>query len=132
VIDLPDIEIAYAPPYSSAKDPVNMAGYAAVNIMEGMAETVQWHEIDDIVANGGYLLDVRSPGEVAKGAIKGSVNIPIDELRGRLDEIPTDKDLYVTCQVGMRGYLATRILEGNGISVKNLDGGYHLYSIVYR
>ncbi len=132
VIDLPDIEIAYAPPYSSAKDPVNMAGYAAVNIMEGMAETVQWHEIDDIVANGGYLLDVRSPGEVAKGAIKGSVNIPIDELRGRLDEIPADKDLYVTCQVGMRGYLAARILEGNGISVKNVDGGYHLYSIVYR
>ncbi|PQD95028.1 CoA-disulfide reductase [Pradoshia eiseniae] len=132
VLDLPDIEIAYAPPYSSAKDPVNMAGYAATNIMEGMAETVQWHEIDEIVANGGYLLDVRSPGEVAKGAIKGSVNIPIDELRGRLDEIPQDKDLYVTCQVGMRGYLAARILEGNGISVKNLDGGYHLYSIVYR
>ena len=132
VLDLPDIEIAYAPPYSSAKDPVNMAGYAATNIMEGMAETVQWHEIDEIVANGGYLLDVRSPGEVAKGAIKGSVNIPIDELRGRLDEIPKDKDLYVTCQVGMRGYLAARILEGNGISVKNLDGGYHLYSIVYK
>ena len=132
VLDLPDIEIAYAPPYSSAKDPVNMAGYAATNIMEGMAETVQWHEIDEIVANGGYLLDVRSKGEVAKGAIKGSVNIPIDELRGRLDEIPQDKDLYVTCQVGMRGYLAARILEGNGISVKNLDGGYHLYSIVYR
>ncbi|KMY45208.1 CoA-disulfide reductase [Bacillus sp. FJAT-27916] len=132
VLDLPDIEIAYAPPYSSAKDPVNMAGYAATNIMEGMAETVQWHEIDEIVANGGYLLDVRSPGEVAKGAIKGSVNIPIDELRGRLDEIPQDKDLYVTCQVGMRGYLAARILEGNGISVKNLDGGYHLYSIVHR
>ena len=132
VLDLPDIEIAYAPPYSSAKDPVNMAGYAATNIMEGMAETVQWHEIDEIVANGGYLLDVRSPGEVAKGAIKGSVNIPIDELRGRLDEIPKDKDLYVTCQVGMRGYLAARILEGNGISVKNLDGGYHLYSIVNR
>ena len=132
VLDLPDIEIAYAPPYSSAKDPVNMAGYAATNIMEGMAKTVQWHEIDEIVANGGYLLDVRSPGEVAKGAIKGSINIPIDELRSRLDEIPTDKDLYVTCQVGMRGYLASRILEGNGISVKNLDGGYHLYSIVYR
>lgn len=132
VLDLPDIEIAYAPPYSSAKDPVNMAGYAATNIMEGMAETVQWHEIDEIVANGGYLLDVRSPGEVAKGVIKGSVNIPIDELRGRLDEIPQDKDLYVTCQVGMRGYLAARILEGNGISVKNLDGGYHLYSIVHR
>ena len=132
VLDLPDIEIAYAPPYSSAKDPVNMAGYAATNIMEGMAETVQWHEIDEIIANGGYLLDVRSPGEVAKGAIKGSVNIPIDELRGRLDEIPQDKDLYVTCQVGMRGYLAARILEGNGISVKNLDGGYHLYSIVNR
>lgn len=132
VLDLPDIEIAYAPPYSSAKDPVNMAGYAATNIMEGMVKTVQWHEIDEIVANGGYLLDVRSKEEVAKGAIKGSVNIPIDELRDRLDEIPQNKDLYVTCQVGMRGYLAARILEGNGISVKNLDGGYHLYSIIYR
>ena len=127
-LDLPDIEIAYAPPYSSAKDPVNMAGYAATNIMEGMVSTVQWHEIDEIVENGGYLIDVRSPQEVARGAIKGSINIPVDELRDRLAEIPTDKDLYLTCQVGMRGYLATRILEGNGISVKNLDGGYNLYS----
>ena len=128
VLDLPDIEIAYAPPYSSAKDPVNMLGYSATNIMEGMVSTVQWHEIDELVEKGGYLIDVRSPQEVAKGAIKGSVNIPVDELRDRLSEIPTDRELYLTCQVGMRGYLATRILEGNGIKVKNLDGGYNLYS----
>lgn len=128
VLDLPDIEIAYAPPYSSAKDPVNMAGYAATNIMEGMVSTVQWHEIDEIIEQGGYLIDVRTPQEVSRGAIKGSVNIPVDELRNRLDEIPTDKDLYVTCQVGMRGYLATRILAGNGFHVKNLDGGYKLYA----
>lgn len=128
VLDLPDIEIAYAPPYSSAKDPVNMAGYAATNIMEGMVSTVQWNEIDEIIEQGGYLIDVRTPQEVSRGAIKGSVNIPVDELRNRLDEIPTDKDLYVTCQVGMRGYLATRILAGNGFHVKNLDGGYKLYA----
>lgn len=131
VLDLPDIEIAYAPPYSSAKDPVNMAGYAATNIMEGMVSTVQWHEIDEIIEQGGYLIDVRTPQEVSRGAIKGSVNIPVDELRNRLDEIPTDKDLYVTCQVGMRGYLATRILAGNGFHVKNLDGGYKLYAQSY-
>jgi len=108
-----------------------MAGYAATNIMEGMVSTVQWHEIDEIIEQGGYLIDVRTPQEVSRGAIKGSVNIPVDELRNRLDEIPTDKDLYVTCQVGMRGYLATRILAGNGFHVKNLDGGYKLYAQSY-
>ncbi|MBM7702826.1 CoA-disulfide reductase [Metabacillus iocasae] len=131
VQDLPDLELAYAPPFSSAKDPVNMAGYVATNMMEGTVETVQWHEIDDLVANGGYLIDVRDPGEVARGAIKGSVTIPVNELRERLNEVPTDKDLYITCQVGLRGYLASRILMENGFKVKNLDGGYKLYASVY-
>ena len=131
VADLADLELAYAPPFSSAKDPVNMAGYVASNIVDGFVKTVQWHEIDDIVANGGYLIDVRDPGEVARGAIKGAVNIPVNDLRKRLDEIPRDKDVYVSCQVGLRGYLAERILAGNGIKVKNLDGGYKLYSAVY-
>lgn len=131
VADLADLELAYAPPFSSAKDPVNMAGYVASNIVDGFVETVQWHEIDDIVANGGYLIDVRDPGEVARGAIKGAINIPVNDLRKHLDEIPRDKDVYVSCQVGLRGYLAERILAGNGIKVKNLDGGYKLYSAVY-
>lgn len=132
VMDLADLELAYAPPFSSAKDPVNMAGYVASNIVEGATETVQWYEIDEIVANGGFLIDVRDPGEVARGAIEGAINIPVNDLRDHLDEIPHDKDLYVSCQVGLRGYLAQRILAGHGIKAKNLDGGYKLYSAAYR
>lgn len=128
VEDLADLELSYAPPYSSAKDPVNIAGYAASNIVDGSAENVQWHEIDALLAGGGILIDVRDPGEVARGAIDGAINIPINELRERLDEVPRDKDLYVSCQVGLRGYLAARILTGHGMKVKNLDGGYKLYS----
>ncbi len=128
---LPDLELAYAPPFSSAKDPVNYAGYVAMNIIEGKVETIQWHEIDQILENGGYLIDVRDPQECARGIIKGAVNIPLNDLRERFNEIPEDKDLYVTCQVGLRGYLASRILMENGIKVKNLDGGYKLYSAVF-
>lgn len=134
VEDLADLELSYAPPFSSAKDPVNIAGYAASNIMDGSAESVQWHEIDELLTSGGILIDVRDPGEVARGAIDGAINIPVNELRERLEEVPRDKDLYVSCQVGLRGYLAARILTGHGIKVKNLDGGYKLYStakIVY-
>lgn len=132
IFDLPDLELAYAPPYSSAKDPVNMAGYAAKNIAEGLVETVQWHEINDILANGGYLIDVREPIERDMGMIEGSVNIPLGELRERLDEIPRGQDIYVYCQVGLRGYLATRILMQAGFKVRNLDGGYKTYSCVYE
>lgn len=128
VEDLADLELSYAPPFSSAKDPVNIAGYAASNIMDRSAESVQWHEIDELLAGGGILIDVRDPGEVARGAIDGAINIPVNELRERLEEVPRDKDLYVSCQVGLRGYLAARILTGHGIKVKNLDGGYKLYS----
>jgi CoA-disulfide reductase len=131
IFDLPDLELAYAPPYSSAKDPVNMAGYAAKNIAEGLVETVQWHEINDILADGGYLIDVREPIERDMGMIEGSVNIPLGELRDRLDEIPT-KEVYVYCQVGLRGYLASRILKQAGFNVRNLDGGYKTYSCVFE
>lgn len=131
IFDLPDLELAYAPPYSSAKDPVNMAGYAAKNIAEGLVETVQWHEINDILADGGYLIDVREPIERDMGMIEGSVNIPLGELRDRLEEIPS-KEVYVYCQVGLRGYLATRILMQAGFKVKNLDGGYKTYSCVFE
>ncbi|GAE44033.1 CoA-disulfide reductase [Mesobacillus boroniphilus JCM 21738] len=131
IFDLPDLELAYAPPYSSAKDPVNMAGYAAKNLAEGLVETVQWHEINDILADGGYLIDVREPIERDMGMIEGSVNIPLGELRDRLGEIPT-REVYVYCQVGLRGYLATRILMQAGFKVKNLDGGYKTYSCVFE
>lgn len=127
VMDLPDLELSYAPPFSSAKDPVNMVGYAATNIIEGLVDIVQWHEIDDIVEKGGYLIDVREPNELKQGIIKGSVNIPLDELRDRLHEIPTDQKIYITCQLGMRGYVAARILMENGYEVKNVDGGFKLY-----
>ncbi|MDA1524410.1 CoA-disulfide reductase [Bacillus cereus] len=130
VLDLPDLELSYAPPYSSAKDPVNMVGYAASNIVDGFVDTVQWHEIDRIVENGGYLIDVREPNELKQGMIKGSINIPLDELRDRLDKVPVDKDIYITCQLGMRGYVAARMLMEKGYKVKNVDGGFKLYGTV--
>ncbi|MDE5413475.1 CoA-disulfide reductase [Alkalihalobacterium chitinilyticum] len=132
VLDLPDLELAYAPPYSSAKDPVNMAGYAATNIVDGVIKTVQWYEIDDIVASGGFLVDVRNPIELEMGYINGAINIPVDELRTRLDELPKDQTIYVNCQVGLRGYLASRILQENGFEVENLDGGWKTYSSVFK
>jgi CoA-disulfide reductase len=132
VYDLTEIELSYAPPFSSAKDPVNMAGYVATNIMEGDVDTVQWNEIDEIVESGGILIDVREPIEREMGFIKGSINIPLGEIRDRLSEIPRDQTIYVSCQVGLRGYLASRILSENGYAVKNLDGGWKTYSAVYN
>lgn len=132
VFDLTELELSYAPPYSSAKDPVNYAGYVASNIMEGKVETAQWHEIDELVKNGSTLIDVRDPGERKAGYIEGSVNIPLNDLRSRLDELPKDEIVYVTCQVGLRGYLASRILSEHGFASKNLDGGWKTYSSVFR
>lgn len=125
--DLPDLELAYAPPYSSAKDPVNMIGYVASNIADGLVDIVQWHEIDQIVDNGGLLVDVREPIEREAGFIKGSINIPLPELRNRHAELPKDQTIYVSCQVGLRGYLAARLLSEYGYQVKNVDGGYKTY-----
>ncbi|MBG9450470.1 CoA-disulfide reductase [Cytobacillus firmus] len=132
VFDLTEIELSYAPPFSSAKDPVNMAGYVAENIMNGDTVTVQWNEIDEIVENGGLLIDVREPIEREMGYIKGSINIPLSEIRERLSELPKDKTVYVSCQVGLRGYLASRILKENGFVVKNLDGGWKTYAAVHH
>jgi rhodanese-related sulfurtransferase len=131
VEDLTNLELSYAPPYSSAKDPVNMAGYVATNIMEGELEHVQWHEIDKIVAEGGLLIDVREPKERESGFIEGSINISLNQLRNRLEDLPKDRTIYVSCQVGLRGYLASRILKNNGYHVKNVDGGWKTYSSVY-
>lgn len=132
IFDLPDLELAYAPPYSSAKDPVNMAGYAAANIASDFVETVQWHEINEIVENGGLLIDVREPIERQMGYIEGSINIPLGDLRQRMNELPKEKTIYLTCQVGLRGYLGARILTQHGFKVKNLDGGYKTYSCVFE
>jgi CoA-disulfide reductase len=131
VEDLTNLELSYAPPFSSAKDPVNMAGYVATNIIEGDLEHIQWHEVDQIVSEGGLLIDVREPMEREFGFIEGSINISLNDLRNKLTDIPKDKTVYVSCQVGLRGYLASRILKNNGYQVKNVDGGWKTYSSVY-
>jgi NADPH-dependent 2,4-dienoyl-CoA reductase/sulfur reductase-like enzyme/rhodanese-related sulfurtransferase len=125
--ELADLELAYAPPFGSAKDPVNMLGYVAENIVSGLVKTAQWHEIDDFRNNEFTLLDVRTPGECARGMIPGFINIPVDEIRNRFSEIKTKKVL-VTCQVGQRAHTATLLLRNLGFEPVNLDGGYHLWS----
>lgn len=132
VFDLPDVEVCYAPPYNSAKDPVNMLGYYASNVIEGMLDTVQWSEVDEIQKNGGVIIDVRDEFELISGTMPNSINIPLGELRERLNEIPRDKKVYVTCQVGLRGYIACRILEQNGLKCTNIDGGVKTYLAVKR
>ncbi|MCJ1990763.1 FAD-dependent oxidoreductase [Lactococcus carnosus] len=125
--DLAKIELSYAPPYSSAKDPVNMLGYTADNMMREKVSTFQWSEISDLKAAGAYFLDVREDFELATGLIEGGIQIPLNQLRDRLNELPKDQTIYVYCQVGARGYNAARILMQKGFEVKNLDGGYKTY-----
>jgi len=128
VFDLQELELAYAPPFSSAKDPVNMAGYVAGNIIAGDMEVFHWHQIDELMKQGGILVDVRTPREVAEGAIPGMINIPVDDLRRRMDELPRDGQILIYCRVGLRGYIALRILKQHGFkNVKNLSGGYLTY-----
>ena len=124
VYDLAALEQAYAPPYSSAKDPVNMAGFVAQNIVEGKVAIAHWRDVN-IDDKEQYILDVRTRDEFQLGNISGSVNIPLDELREHINELPRDKEIIVTCAVGLRGYLAYRILAQNGFAkVRNLSGGY--------
>lgn len=127
VFDLEELELTYAPPYSSAKDPVNMGGYVASNLIKGDCAAIHWDEIN--TDDSGYLVDVRTPYEYKRGTIGNAVNIPVDELRGRLAELPTDKPIHIICQVGLRGYIAYRILAAHGFTgMKNLSGGYYLYN----
>ncbi|MCX5779554.1 MAG: FAD-dependent oxidoreductase [Firmicutes bacterium] len=130
VFDLQELELAYAPPFSSAKDPVNMAAYAAGNIINGDVDGIEWGQVPELLAGGAFLLDVRTEREVESGNIQGAANIPLDELRERLAEVPRDKQILVSCQVGLRSYIAARILLQHGFTVKNIAGGFKTYQIL--
>lgn len=130
VEQLTTLEHAYAPPFSSAKDPVAIAGYVATNIVRGAMPNITWQEVAHLDAQRDFLLDVRTPAEVKNGSIEGAAHIPLDQLRDRLAELPRQRRIVVACAVGLRGYLALNILRGNGFSdVVNLSGGYVLYAI---
>lgn len=124
--ELADLELAYAPPFGSAKDPVNMLGYIAENILSGLVQTVQWHEVDEYRARGVQFVDVRTREEFARGTLPGALNIPVDELRERASEL-TNGDIVVNCQVGQRGHTAAMLLNELGFYAKNLDGGYRTW-----
>ena len=131
ITDLTTLELCYAPPFGSAKDPVNMLGFVAENIVSGKLKQFFWHDVENLARDGSvFLLDTRTPFEVMQGKIDGFVNIPLDELRERIDEIPKDRPVYVHCHSGLRSYLACRILIGNGYDCYNLAGGWRLYESV--
>ncbi len=125
--ELTDLELAYAPPFGSAKDPVNMLGYVAENVLSGVSKVAQWHQIDEYRENGYELLDVRSEAECDRGIIPGAINIPVDEIRDRYKEL-TNKNLLINCQVGLRGHTGSMLLKELGFNAVNLDGGYLTWS----
>ncbi|MCL1917470.1 MAG: FAD-dependent oxidoreductase [Peptococcaceae bacterium] len=135
--DLTKLELCYAPPYSSAKDPVNMAGFVMENLLTHKVKNFHWHDVESLPRDGSViLLDTRTQGEYAQGHIEGFINIPLDELRDHLSDpnaaaLDKNKKVYVTCQVGLRGYIAARILTQNGFDAYNLSGGYRLYHSIY-
>jgi len=126
--DLSELELAYAPPFGSAKDPINLAGMLGTNVLDGLLEQVHWHQVEDLNTDEIYLLDVRTRSEHARGHIAGSLHIPLPELRKRLSEIPTDKTIVTYCQSGLRSYNAYRLLKQKGFQVRNLSGGYLTWS----
>lgn len=131
ITDLTQLELCYAPPFSSAKDPVNMLGFTAENIISGKIKQFFWNEVETLPRdNSVTLLDVRTVTEFKRGRIDGFINIPLDSLRARIDEIPKDKPVYVHCHSGLRSYIACRILQGNGYDCYNLAGGWRLYESV--
>ncbi|HFI0331871.1 TPA: FAD-dependent oxidoreductase [Streptococcus suis] len=129
IFDLPELELTYAPPFGSAKDPVNMIGYAAMNIAEGISQNIQWHQLEEELAAGKILLDVRNPAELQSGQFKDFLHIPLDQLRDRIDELDPAKEYIVSCHSGLRSYIAERLLKEMGFTVKNLDGAYSLYKM---
>ncbi len=131
--ELTELELAYAPPYSSAKDPVNMAGYVIENIRSGLVRQYHWHDIPSLPRDGSVtLLDVRTQAEYARGHIDGAANIPLDSLRERLQELEPGKPVYVNCHSGLRSYIACRILTQHGFDCYNLSGGYRFYAAVLQ
>ena len=130
VLDLPELEFTYAPPFGSAKDPVNMLGYAALNLIEGLSDNIQWYQLEDELAKGKKFLDVRTSSEFQSGRLKvDTIHIPLNELRERLDELDKNQAYIVSCHSGLRSYIAERILKQAGFTVQNLDGAYSLYKM---
>lgn len=130
-LDLVDLDLAYAPPYSSAKDPVNLAGYMMENIASGTLKQFHMMDLDTLPRDGSVtLLDTRTNGEVSRGMADGFLHIPVDELRDRMGELDKSKPVYVMCQSGLRSYIACRMLEGAGFTAYNLSGGYRLYQTI--
>lgn len=131
ITDLTELELCYAPPFGSAKDPVNMLGFVAENIITEKVKQFFWHDVESLPRDGSVtLLDVRTATEVQRGKIDGFINIPLDSLRERISEISKDKPVYVHCHSGIRSYIACRILMGNGYECFNLAGGWRLYESV--
>lgn len=133
IYDLPELELTYAPPFGSAKDPVNMLGYVAMNISEGISENIQWYELDDAIASGKKFLDVRDEAELTNNGrfdIEDQINIPLNQLRDRMDELDIDIEYIVSCASGQRSYNAERILKQHGFKVTNLDGAFNLFNNV--
>ena len=130
VLDLPELEFTYAPPFGSAKDPVNMLGYTALNLIEGLSDNIQWYQLEDELAKGKKFLDVRTSSEFQSGRLKvDTIHIPLNELRERLDELDKNQAYIVSCHSGLRSYIAERILKQAGFTVQNLDGAYSLYKM---
>ena len=130
-LELTELDLSYAPPYSSAKDPVNMAGFMIEDLESGKVRQFHWNEVEDLPCNGSAtLLDVRTEGEYRRGHLNGFRNIPLDDLREHLDELERDKPVYVNCQTGLRSYLACRLLTQYGFSCAHLSGGYSFYQVV--
>ncbi|MDT2659446.1 FAD-dependent oxidoreductase [Enterococcus hulanensis] len=130
IFDLPELEFTYAPPFGSAKDPVNMLGYAAINLSEGLSDSIQWYQLKEEQKNGSQLLDVRNTEELANGRFPDAVNIPLNQLRERLSELDSTKNYIVSCHSGLRSYVAERLLKQKGFKVRNLDGAFALYKTV--
>jgi len=128
VEDLTELELSYAPPYSSAKDPVNMAGFVAQNVLAGRTDIFVSEDLENLDLEKTTVLDVRTEMEYSNGKIEGAINIPVDSLRARMGELDKNKEIYLHCQVGLRGYIADRILTSHGFKVKNLTGGYKSYT----
>lgn len=133
VFDLPELELTYAPPFGTAKDVVNMVGYVAMNVAEGISKNIQWHELAAKLGQGKQLLDLRNEQEIDKdGRIKGAINIPLNQLRDRIGTLDFKQEYIVYCRSGLRSYIGERILKQNGFEVENLDGAFDLYKTIMK